>query len=72
MNKRDVILEVQSMLQHGGWQVAKRIVELAEAPAETYKRIPCGEKAKRPMGQAEAARLVAKARARIALVDSTS
>lgn len=75
MNRRDVILEVQSMLDRGGWEIAKAIVKLAEAPDGTCKMIgPSGARA-RKSGQRriwhtnEARRVVAAAEARIALVD---
>lgn len=73
VSKRDVVLEVQSMLPSlaipGGWQVAKSIVGLASQPADTWKRIgPSGRR--RPMIQAEAARIVSDAQTRIDLVDS--
>ncbi len=75
VRKRDVILEVQSMLEHGGWQVAKSIVRLAEAPDGTCQMIgPSGPRSRR-MGLRkiwhtnEARRLVAAAKERIAIVD---
>lgn len=70
MKKEDVIREIQSMIDMGGYQVAKSIVKLAGEPEGTWRRIGSGG-GKRPMVQAEAARWVEKAKARIALVDST-
>lgn len=70
MKRRDIILEVQSMLEVGGYQVAKSIFKLSEKPEGTFQRI--GKSGhKRDMSQSEAKRLVDAARARIALVDST-
>jgi hypothetical protein len=75
MKRRDLILEVQSMIEHGGWQVAKSIVLLAEAPDGTCKMIgPSGPTARRRRLRKiwhtnEARRLVAAAKERIALVD---
>jgi hypothetical protein len=72
MKREDVIREVQSMITFGGYQVAKSIVKLADQPADTFKRIGSARACfKRPMSQQEAARIVAKAKARIELVDST-
>jgi hypothetical protein len=69
VRKEDVIREVESMLDRGGYKVARSIVKLAEAPADTWRQV--GGRRKRPMSQSEAARIVAQARERIALVDST-
>lgn len=72
MRREDVIREVQSMIEYGGYQVAKSIVKLAASQPGTFKRIGYGNaRTKRPMSQSEAVRLVDKARARIELVDST-
>lgn len=75
MKKEDVIREVMSMLDHGGYQVAKAIVQLSEAPDGTCKMIgPTGANARR-MGLRkiwhtnEARRLVTAAKQRIELVD---
>lgn len=70
MNRESIIREVQSMLDAGGYQVAKAIVRLAEQPEGTYKKIGYSG-CRRPMSQSEAARMIAKAKARIELVDST-
>jgi hypothetical protein len=69
VKRRDIVLEVQSMLEVGGYQVAKRIVDLADKPEGTFHRI--GKRGhKRDMSQAEAKRMVDTAKARIALVDA--
>jgi len=69
MKKIDVIREVESMLDRGGYQVAKAIVELASQRAGTFKRVgKSGQK--RDMSQEEAARIVLTAKKRIELVDS--
>jgi hypothetical protein len=72
MKKEDVIREVQSMLPDrlAGYQVAKRIVRLAEHPPDTFVKISRGGM-RRSMSSQEAKRLVDAAKARIALVDST-
>jgi hypothetical protein len=68
MAGRNVIAqEVQSMIGVG-FQHAKSIVLLAEAPAETWKTIGARGR-KRRMCQAEAARIRAAAEERIRLVD---
>ena len=70
MKREDIIREIQSMLDVGGYQVAKRILKLSEMPEGTILRI--GKRGhKRSMSQAEAKQVVGSARARIELVDST-
>jgi hypothetical protein len=72
MKREDVIREVMSMLDVGGYQVAKSIVKLSEEPEGTFRKIgPNHAGAKRPMSQTEAKRIVERARKRIELVDST-
>jgi hypothetical protein len=74
MNKDDVIREVMSM-RGVGYQIAKAILKLSEAPPETFRSIgPTGSFARmfghrRPMSQSEALRYVLAAKERIALVD---
>lgn len=76
VKKRDVILEVQSMLGIG-YQVAKSIVRLSEKTGEVFQQI--GKKndghsgpgrRRRSMSNAEAKRIVDAAVERIALVDA--
>jgi hypothetical protein len=69
VRRKDIIIEVQSTLHSGGWQVAKEIVALAEAPAGTFRKVFRGI-ARRPMSQAEAKRLVDAACKRIELTDT--
>lgn len=72
MKREDLIREVMSMLDTGGYQVAKSIVKLSEEPEGTFRKIgPNHAGAKRSMSQADAKRMVDKARKRIELVDST-
>jgi len=72
VKREDLIREVESMLPHGGYQVAKSIVKLSERSAGTFQRIGKNRAGmKRPMSQAEAKRLVDAARKRVELVDST-
>lgn len=71
MKKDDIIREVQTFMPPGmdGYQICKAIVNLASAPEGTVKQI--GKRPfKRPMLQSEAARHVAKAKARIELADA--
>ncbi len=73
MKREDVIREVQSMIDAGKYQVAKRIVLLAREPAGTVRRVTQGGRGRVRwmMKQEEAARMVAEAVQRIELVDST-
>jgi hypothetical protein len=70
MKREDVIREIMSMIDAGGYQVARAILKLAEKPEGTFQKIGPRSR-RRSMSQAEAKRLVDKARARIELVDST-
>lgn len=75
MKRRDIILEVQSMLRNyqitGGYQVAKSIVKLADEPEDTFHKIGANHAgAKRPMSQPEAKRIVDQARTRIELANA--
>ncbi len=70
VHRGDVIREVQSQLDAGGWQLAKRIVSHAEAPEGTWLQVPTTGGGRRSMSQAEAKRLVEAAKARIALADA--
>lgn len=67
MGKKDLIAEVQSLLGIK-WQKAKKIVKLAEEPPGTVRRINTSTP-REYMSQSVAAKHVADARARIALVD---
>lgn len=72
MRNEDVIRELMTMMppRLSGYQVCKSIVRLASEPAGTVRQIgPKVSGMRRPMLQVEAARLVAAARERIALVD---
>lgn len=66
-SQRDLILEVQSIVGCG-WQMAKRIVKLADEPPGTVRRINTTTP-RQYMSQVVAAKHVEVARARIALVD---
>jgi hypothetical protein len=70
ISKRTLILEVQQLPDGLGWQNAKRIVELASKPPETYLRVKARSGNKRSMSQSEAARIVAEAMRRIDLADA--
>jgi hypothetical protein len=71
MKREDLIREIETMIPHGGYQVAKSIVKLAEKPEGTFQRIGKQRAGmKRPMSQAEARRLVDAARARIEAADA--
>lgn len=67
VSKRDVILEVQSMLGCG-WQKAKTIVALADAAPGTLKRVN-NSRPREYMTQTLAAKHVDAAKERIRLVD---
>lgn len=67
MSKRDVILEVQSMIGCG-WQIAKRVVNLAAEPSGTVRRINTS-RPRQYMSQHVAERHVQAAKERIALID---
>ena len=73
MRKEDIIREVESMIPHGGYQIAKSIVRLAEAPDGTCKMIgPSGARRRhrrKIWHTNEARRLVEQAKARIAAAD---
>lgn len=71
VKKEDVIREIETMISHGGYQVAKSIVKLAEKPEGTFQQIgKSGKGRKRPMSQAEAKRLVDAAKVRIEAADA--
>ena len=70
MKREDVIREVQSMLDAGGYQVAKKIVKLADKPEGTFERVADRPSGKRDMSQAEARRIVDEARRRIKVADA--
>lgn len=68
-----VIRELQTLMPEGsdGYQVCKSVLKLSEREPGTFAKIgPQRAGRKRPMSQAEAGRLVARARARIASVDA--
>jgi len=68
VKKRDVILEVQSMLGCG-WQIAKRVVALAEEPDPSAVRRINTTRPRQYMSQRVAAKHVQAAKDRIALID---
>ena len=71
IKREDIIREVESMLDHGGYQIAKAIVRLSSQPPGTVRMI--GDKGKKKsMGQSEAKAMVDAATKRIELVESTS
>ena len=71
MKREDLIREIETMIPHGGYQVAKSILKLSEKPAGTFQRIGKQRAGmKRPMSQSEAKRIVEAARTRIELVDA--
>ena len=69
MKQDDVIREVESMVHHCTYSVAKTIVKLAGAPVGTVKSIGKGDQT-RDMSQEEALHIVEAAKKRIELVDS--
>lgn len=68
MSKRDVILEVQSMLGCG-WQIAKKVVALANDPDPSTVRRINSTRPRQYMSQRVAAKHVQAAKDRIALID---
>lgn len=70
MKREDIIREIESMLPHGGYQVAKSILKLSEKPAGTSQKIGKRRVDRRSMSQEEARRLVVAAIQRIELADA--
>lgn len=71
MKREDIIREIQTMMPAGqdGYQIAKSVFKLSEKPAGTAQKIGKSGR-KRLMTQAQAARVVAGAIARIKLADA--